>query len=90
MKEPLLLDGREVSKSIKGQLKGTIDSLTKEGIVPKLVTILVGDNPSSHTYVQMKANACSKIGMESERIFLPTETTTEELLQTIKQLNEDE
>ncbi|GEN46951.1 bifunctional 5,10-methylenetetrahydrofolate dehydrogenase/5,10-methenyltetrahydrofolate cyclohydrolase [Alkalibacillus haloalkaliphilus] len=90
MKEPLLLDGREVSKSIKGQLKGTIDSLTKEGIVPKLVTILVGDNPSSHTYVQMKANACSKIGMESERIFLPTETTTEELLQTIRQLNEDE
>ncbi|WP_370871995.1 bifunctional 5,10-methylenetetrahydrofolate dehydrogenase/5,10-methenyltetrahydrofolate cyclohydrolase [Alkalibacillus filiformis] len=86
----MLLDGREVSKSIKEDLKGTISSLSKKGIVPKLVTVLVGDNPSSHTYVQMKANACMRIGMESERIFLSTETTTEQLLQTIKQLNEDE
>ncbi|WP_188207966.1 bifunctional 5,10-methylenetetrahydrofolate dehydrogenase/5,10-methenyltetrahydrofolate cyclohydrolase [Alkalibacillus aidingensis] len=90
MKEPLLLDGKQVSSSIKDELKGQIDVLKKQGITPKLVTILVGDNPSSHTYVQMKANACKRIGMESERIYLKSETTTEELLATIKKLNEDD
>ncbi|WP_027964746.1 bifunctional 5,10-methylenetetrahydrofolate dehydrogenase/5,10-methenyltetrahydrofolate cyclohydrolase [Halalkalibacillus halophilus] len=90
MDETLLLDGKAVARSMKEALEGTIKELKAKGITPKLTTILVGDNPSSHTYVKMKANACHKLGMESERLYLPEETTTEELLSQIKKLNEDE
>ncbi|PKR76551.1 bifunctional 5,10-methylene-tetrahydrofolate dehydrogenase/5,10-methylene-tetrahydrofolate cyclohydrolase [Halalkalibacillus sediminis] len=90
MNQPMILDGRKVATSIKEELKQTVESLSKQGVTPKLATILVGDNSSSKTYVQMKANACKKIGMESERIYLDEDTTTEELLDVITQLNEDD
>lgn len=56
---------------------------------PALATILVGDDPSSATYVRMKGNACERLGIHSQRIHLPKETTTDELLQTIHELNND-
>src|SRR5690606_38309672 len=86
----LILDGKKVAQSIKEQLKNRVANLKEHGIVPKLATILVGDDPASHTYVQMKANACKRIGMESERIYLPEETTTAQLLEVIERLNNDE
>ena len=57
------------------------------GTLPILATILVGDDPASATYVRMKGNACKRVGMESQRVFLPQETTTEQLLAAIDELN---
>lgn len=87
---PLILDGKKVAQSIKDDLKVKIEEMKEQGVTPKLATILVGDDKASATYVQMKANTCHRVGMESERIFLPEETTTEELLHVIEKLNNDE
>lgn len=88
--EPIILDGKQVADSIKTALKERVAELTTKGVVPCLATILVGDNPSSETYVKMKGNACKKIGITSLRIHLPKETTTEELLTAIEDLNQDD
>nr|WP_249310522.1 tetrahydrofolate dehydrogenase/cyclohydrolase catalytic domain-containing protein [Bacillus sp. FJAT-49736] len=88
--ENLILDGNKVAQNVKNQLKARITNLKSKGITPCLATILVGDDPSSATYVRMKGNACGKLGMESLRIHLPKETTTEELVSKIQELNMDE
>lgn len=87
MDNKLILDGNVVSKDIREGLKPRIQALTAKGIVPCLATILVGEDPSSATYVKMKGNACERLGIQSERIHLPKETTTDELLQVINELN---
>ncbi|MFD2640089.1 bifunctional 5,10-methylenetetrahydrofolate dehydrogenase/5,10-methenyltetrahydrofolate cyclohydrolase [Piscibacillus salipiscarius] len=86
---PLILDGRKVAQSVKDELMAQICELKGKGVTPKLATILVGNDEASKTYVQMKANTCHKLGMESERVFLPEETTTDELLDVIQRLNSD-
>ncbi|EIT84528.1 methylenetetrahydrofolate dehydrogenase (NADP(+)) [Fictibacillus macauensis ZFHKF-1] len=90
MKNTLILDGTVVAEDMKQATKEKVDQLKNQGITPCLATILVGDDPSSETYVRMKGNACEKLGMESRRIHLPETTTTEELLQTIATLNTDD
>ncbi|WP_102029441.1 bifunctional 5,10-methylenetetrahydrofolate dehydrogenase/5,10-methenyltetrahydrofolate cyclohydrolase [Salirhabdus sp. Marseille-P4669] len=90
MGNPIILDGKHVSNEVRQSLKPRVDALINKGITPKLATILVGNDSSSETYVKMKGNACAKLGMLSERIHLPEETTTDELLQEIRRLNEDE
>ncbi|MFC4320510.1 bifunctional 5,10-methylenetetrahydrofolate dehydrogenase/5,10-methenyltetrahydrofolate cyclohydrolase [Litchfieldia salsa] len=85
----LLLDGSKVAGEIKDQLQVRVNQLKENGITPCLATILVGDDPSSATYVKMKGNACKRIGMISKRIDLPKETTTQELLDVIVELNND-
>lgn len=88
--QSIILDGKALSDKIKQTLKEEISIIQKKtNKIPKLATILVGNNPSSHTYVNMKAKACLNIGMGSEKIELPENTTTEELLVTIDKLNED-
>ncbi|GAF12560.1 LOW QUALITY PROTEIN: methylenetetrahydrofolate dehydrogenase [Bacillus sp. JCM 19046] len=90
MKQPIQLDGVEVANDIKRSLADDVKELKQKGIVPCLATILVGDDPSSATYVRMKGNACQKLGIESRKIELPEQTTTEELLLQINMLNNDE
>jgi len=86
----VILDGKIVAQEVKNNLRERIELLKEKGIVPCLATILVGDNPSSETYVKMKGTACEKIGIKSIRIQLPKEIETEELIKTIKELNMDE
>jgi methylenetetrahydrofolate dehydrogenase (NADP+)/methenyltetrahydrofolate cyclohydrolase len=88
--EPLILDGKKLSLIIETDLEKRISAIiAKTGIVPVLATILVGDDPSSAIYVNMKGNACSRVGMESRKITLPQQTTTEDLLSVIDSLNDD-
>jgi len=87
--KPLILDGSEVAAYIKAHLTSRIEKLVAGGVVPCLATLLVGDDPSSATYVRMKANACRRLGIRSVRIDLPRETTTEQLIEAIQQLNEN-
>ena len=90
VKEKLILNGNRVASSIKDNLKPRIEKLKENGITPCLATILVGDDPSSATYVKMKGNACERLGILSKKIHLSANTTTEELLKTIHSLNDDE
>ena len=87
----LVLDGKALAKTTEEALKKRIEHLKQQaaGRTPKLATILVGSDPASATYVTMKSNACARIGMESIRVEMPEETTTEQLLAQIKILNDD-
>ena len=85
-----ILNGKELSKKVEVELKKRVEVLVERlGFKPVLSTILVGDNPASVTYVKMKAKACERIGLESQIIHLEQNTTTDELLEVIRSLNED-
>jgi methylenetetrahydrofolate dehydrogenase (NADP+) / methenyltetrahydrofolate cyclohydrolase len=85
----LVLDGKAYAKELEGELQARVERLLKKtgGEPPILATILVGSDPASATYVRMKGNACRRVGMESVSVALPEETTTEELLAKIDELN---
>lgn len=85
-----IISGPEVSGEIYGELRQRIEKLKSEGTVPGLAVILVGDDPASQVYVRNKGRKCEELGMHSETIVLPKETTEEELLQRIDALNKDE
>lgn len=91
MAEPFVLDGKALAKKMEAELAERAKKvIEKTGRVPVLATILVGDNPASVTYVRMKGNACKRVGLDSRKVELPGDTTTEQLLQVIAALNEDE
>ncbi|MCO4759736.1 MAG: bifunctional 5,10-methylene-tetrahydrofolate dehydrogenase/5,10-methylene-tetrahydrofolate cyclohydrolase, partial [Oceanospirillaceae bacterium] len=78
------------AKSREEQLHSSVEKLIADGgRKPTLATILVGDDPASATYVQMKINACKRVGMGSLSIEMPASTTTEQLLAEINRLNND-
>ena len=82
-----ILDGKKLASHSEEEIKKEVLTLKKHGIAPTLATILVGNDPASETYVRMKRNTCKKVGMESIAVELPKATTTEELLETIDDLN---
>ena len=85
-----ILDGRAVAKHIEAEIARKIEQELALGAVrPVLATIIVGENPSSVTYVRMKGNACKRVGIEPRKVELPENTTTEELLSVIESLNAD-
>jgi len=86
----VLIDGRKVSQDIKDELKAKIDELKSAGKrVPGLVTILVGDNPASQSYVTSKAKACTELGMLSKVEKLDSTTSEKELLDLVQRYNND-
>ncbi|MBX7057243.1 MAG: bifunctional methylenetetrahydrofolate dehydrogenase/methenyltetrahydrofolate cyclohydrolase [Leptospirales bacterium] len=85
--QAVLLDGKTLSETIRAELKQRLHQLGAR--TPTLATILVGADPASATYVRMKAKACESIGMNSQRVELPEDCSTERLLETIDQLNDD-
>ena len=84
-----ILDGKTLSKQLEAELAVRVQEIISRsnGKIPILATILVGEDPASATYVRMKGNACKRVGMESQKIVLPQETTTQELLDEIDALN---
>ena len=85
----LILDGKAVAKKTEQELSIRVAKLKEaaNGATPILATILVGADPASATYVKMKGNACARIGMESIRVEMSEQTTTDELLAKIAELN---
>ena len=85
----LILDGKSLAKKTEDELSQRVTALKQanKGQAPILATILVGSDPASGTYVKMKQNACKRIGMESIAVELLEETTTEQLLAKINELN---
>lgn len=86
MVDYMLLDGKMLSNKIKNELKAEFAKLDPK---PKLVVILVGDDPASKLYVQSKQKACEEVGVISETILLDSTITEEQLVLEIERLNND-
>ncbi|NGQ94705.1 bifunctional methylenetetrahydrofolate dehydrogenase/methenyltetrahydrofolate cyclohydrolase FolD [Brevibacillus sp. SYP-B805] len=85
----IVIDGKEVAKSIRAELAAEVKELAQQGIVPALTVILVGEDPASHSYVRGKVKGCEEVGIRSEVIRMPDTTSQQELLETIAHLNEN-
>lgn len=84
-----MIDGKQISQSLKDELKEEVAGLKAEGKNCCLAVIQVGNDPASSVYVGNKKKACAYIGIESRSYELPEETTEEELLALIDRLNAD-
>ena len=85
----IIIDGKELAKKIRQEVKIECDELKNNGIIPKLAVIMVGENPASKVYVKNKSRACDEVGIEYEEFLLDEKTTQKELNSLIKKLNED-
>ncbi|MGI6364842.1 MAG: bifunctional methylenetetrahydrofolate dehydrogenase/methenyltetrahydrofolate cyclohydrolase FolD [Bacillota bacterium] len=85
-----IIDGKAVSKLLRKEITEGVERIKAEkGITPGLAVVLVGEDPASQTYVRNKEKSCIKVGMYSEVHRLPAETSEEELLKLVDQLNRD-
>lgn len=84
-----LIDGKELAKKIRKNLKKEVAILKESGVNPKLAVIMVGNDPGSTVYVRNKSKACEKTGIEFEEFLFEENTSEEELLQIIEKLNND-
>lgn len=84
-----IIYGDQLSKTLRAEMKEEIANLKSRGIHPKLTVVLIGDHPASKSYVSGKQKAADFVGMESDLIQLPAETTEAQLLALIDQLNID-
>ena len=84
-----IIDGKEISETIRGELKNRISVLREKGITPGLGVILVGNNPASRSYVTAKERACDSIGIYSDDNRLPEDVTETDLLKKINEMNVD-
>ena len=84
-----LIDGKAAAKEIREEIKKEVDELKAQGVVPGLAVILVGDDPASHTYVRNKEKGCKEVGIHSEIYKYPAAISEAELLDKIRELNED-
>ena len=83
-----IIDGKELAKKVRANLKKEVDILKEQGIKPKLAVIVVGNDKASSVYVRNKSKACNEVGIEFEEFLKGDDITQEELLQLIQQLNE--
>ena len=87
----MILDGKQIAKTIREELRAQIETLRAEGKrVPKLAIVIVGNNPASETYVNNKLKACAEVGIEAVKLAYPTEITEQTLLTEVHRLNNDE
>ncbi len=82
------LDGRAAAAQIKAELKVRVDALRERGVTPGLGTVLVGDDPASHIYVNGKHRDCAQVGIESFRVDLPADASRDQLERSIRVLND--
>ncbi len=85
-----LINGKELAKKIRMELKEEVEELKQKGIKPKLAVIMVGDDKASAVYVRNKSKACEEIGIEFEEFLLESTITQEYLINLIKELNNRE
>lgn len=88
--ETRILSGKITADAIKAEVAEEVAQLKKRGIIPGLATVLVGGDPASEMYVGSKVKTCDELGMFSKLVRMPAETTQEQLLQTIDDLNNNE
>jgi len=84
-----IISGTEVAKAIREELKAEVAELVGKGVTPGLVTILVGEDPASQSYVAAKNRTAKELGIYSEQITLPADTLEADLLQLVEKCNKD-
>jgi len=84
-----IIYGDQISKTMRSQMKEEVTQLNRKGIHPRLTVVLIGDHPASKSYVAGKQKASDYVGIESDLINLPDQTTEGELLALIDELNHD-
>lgn len=89
MPNTLILSGKEVSGAVYKQLQPRINKLKNQGVIPGLAVVLVGDDPASQVYVNSKSRKFNNLGLFSETITLPLDTSEEKLVSKIQELNDD-
>lgn len=82
-----IIDGKELAKKMRLELKDEVEELKREGILPKLAVIMVGDNKASKIYVRNKSKACEEVGVVYEEYLLNSDITMDKLLTLIDSLN---
>ena len=85
-----IIDGKELAKKVRKELKKDVEELKAKGINPKLAVIMVGNDPGSTVYVRNKSKACEKVGIEFEEFLFDEKTEEAELLDLIDKLNADD
>ncbi|MBQ2643058.1 MAG: bifunctional methylenetetrahydrofolate dehydrogenase/methenyltetrahydrofolate cyclohydrolase FolD [Eubacterium sp.] len=86
----MIIDGKKISQEIKDEVKEQVAELKAQGTEITLAVVKVGDDPASAVYVRNKEKACEYVGMNSKKIEKPADTTEEELLDLIADLNNDD
>ena len=85
-----ILDGKALAEEIRGEVAmGVAEMQQKHGLTPGLAAVLVGDDPASAIYVRNKRRACDEVGMVSNTILLPSDSTNEQVLAQVQALNND-
>ena len=84
-----LILGKDVSAEIYAELRQRIEALKSRGVVPGLAVVLVGDDPASQVYVRKKGEMCEELGMKSVTVRMPADTTQEQLMAKVDELNND-
>lgn len=84
----IIMDGKALAKKIREELKEKVKELNEKNVYPKLAVIMVGEDPASKVYVKNKSKACMDVGIEYEEFLLNEDTTMEDLLKLINELNE--
>lgn len=84
-----IIDGKQIAKDIRGELAREVETLKGQGLTPGLAVVLVGDNPASRVYVNMKKKACKQAGIYSEEHKLPETATQDEIIAIVDRLNAD-
>ncbi|MDC7232489.1 MAG: bifunctional methylenetetrahydrofolate dehydrogenase/methenyltetrahydrofolate cyclohydrolase FolD [Spirochaetales bacterium] len=84
-----IIDGKQVAQSLREKLADRVKEMKKSGVVPGLAVVLIGDDPASRSYVTAKEKSCDDLGMYSRDIRLPEDTSEDELLKLIDELNGD-
>ena len=82
-----IIDGKALASDVEVETRERAKKLAERGIVPGLATVLVGENPASQMYIRLKHSACSRVGIRSENVVLPPESTEIDLIARIQELN---
>ncbi len=84
-----VIDGKAVSAKVLEECRAEVEVLKGDGVTPGLAVVLVGEDPASQVYVGSKVRTCGEIGVYSRKIVLPKETSEEDLLRVVEELNAD-
>lgn len=84
-----IIDGKQIAKEMREELKVKVAALKEKGIVPGLAVILVGEDPASKSYVSAKEKACEEIGIYSDDNRLPADISQKELMAVVEEKNKD-
>ncbi len=85
----MIVDGRAIRNGIEAELKVTIEKMAKEGVVPALTAIIVGDDEGSKIYNNMRMKACQRVGIRTDTIFMDGGAAKDEVIAKIEELNND-